>query len=210
MKRENHIEKVCRAQRLAGYQELLEKTTLINTKYTADNSKHIKIDDVPARLAASSFTMTPRARRCRKRGCGSRKSTTRRSCEVEHGRRGDNNHEYVAAHNMDGELRQAQQTRLHDERRHSVEAAGRRRPSPHQRGRRTAKRGVGRRYQAGELEHVRWSSDRWSVERVRKQLKARKSSSSAQASVRRELASGLSIWELSTRYKAKASAMRYA
>lgn len=163
-----------------------------------------------ARLAASSFTMTPRARRGRKRSCRSRKSTTRRSCEVEHGRRGDNNHEYVAAHNMDGELRQAQQTRLHDERRHGVEAAGRRRPSPHQRGRRTAKRGVGRRYQAGELERVRWSSDRWSVERVRKQLKARKSSSSAQASVRRELASGLSIWELSTRYKAKASAMRYA
>jgi hypothetical protein len=82
--------------------------------------------------------------------------------------------------------------------------------SPHQRGRRMAKRGVGRRYQAGELERVRWSSDRWSVERVRKQLKAWKSSNSAQASVRRELASRLSIWDLSTGYKAKASAMRYA
>jgi hypothetical protein len=29
---------------------------------------------------------------------------------------------------------------------------------PHQRGRRTAKRGVGRWYQVGELERVRWSS----------------------------------------------------
>jgi hypothetical protein len=76
----------------------------------------------------------------------------------------------------------------------------------HQQGQRTTKRGVGRRYQAGELERARWSSGRCSIERVREQLKARKGSNSTQASVRRELASRLSIWELSTGYKV--SAMR--
>jgi hypothetical protein len=55
---------------------------------------------------------------------------TRRSCEVKRSRRGDDNHEHVAAHGMDGELRRAQQARLHGEHRHDAEAAGRRRPSP--------------------------------------------------------------------------------